>query len=318
MKVNIAPGKYVVAVSGGVDSTALLHLLAQQSQVTGNRLQVTDKKRKISNLQPLTSNLELIVAHFDHGIRQDGAKDEQLVRSIAKKHRLIYVTKAGKLGRNASEATAREARYEFLNAVKEKYNAKSIITAHHQDDLIETALINMLRGTGPRGLSSMKNNPKIIRPLLIYSKEQIISYTKLNKLKWHEDETNQHDDYLRNYIRHNLVNKLDTASREMLINNLDKVAKTNMLLDAKIATLSHAIIKNNKVNRDKYIMLPNEVGSNLLMYWLRCNKFSSFNEKNVIKANLAIKTASPGTIFVFNNQLKLKIGQSDVTLVRIA
>src|SRR5688572_27728765 len=131
MKINVAPGKYIVAVSGGVDSMVLLHLLSQHSQS------------------------ELIVAHFDHGIRPDSAEDRKLVEKTAKKYGLEFVYREGELGPGASEAEAREARYGFLQIIKVKHNAKAIVTAHHQDDMLETAIINMLRGTGRKGLSSL-------------------------------------------------------------------------------------------------------------------------------------------------------------------
>src|SRR5689334_6585659 len=116
------PGHYVVAVSGGVDSMALLHML---------------------NSRP---DLKLTVAHFDHGIRDDSAQDLLLVEKVAKSYGRPFVFKAGRLGPDASEAGARTARYRFLRQVLRDCGAKAIITGHHQDDLLETAILNMLRG----------------------------------------------------------------------------------------------------------------------------------------------------------------------------
>src|SRR5438270_2251525 len=118
MKVNVPPGRYVLAVSGGVDSMVLLDLLAK------------------------LPGLELVVAHFNHGIRPESVNDEELVANRAKRLNLPLELGYASLGQGASEATARQARYQFLEAVQKKYKAKAIITAHHQDDWIETAVIN--------------------------------------------------------------------------------------------------------------------------------------------------------------------------------
>src|SRR5690348_2939142 len=114
------PGNYVVAVSGGVDSVVLLDILSKQP------------------------GLKLTIAHFDHGIRNDSYKDRQFVEGLAKKYQLLFVYKEGSLGK-ASEAKAREARYEFLRKAQKDSGSQAIITAHHQDDLLETAILNMLR-----------------------------------------------------------------------------------------------------------------------------------------------------------------------------
>src|SRR6185436_20114617 len=127
MKISVRPGKYVVAVSGGVDSMVLLDLLRQKPK------------------------LELVVAHFDHGIREDSAQDRKLVQRIAKAYGLPFVHAKGNLGPKAGEALAREARYAFLRQVQADHDAKAIITAHHQDDMLKTAIMNLLRGTGRRG-----------------------------------------------------------------------------------------------------------------------------------------------------------------------
>ena len=133
LDITVKPGRYVLAVSGGVDSMVLLNLLQQQPDV------------------------QLTIAHFDHGIRTDSADDRRLVQAAARFYGLPVVYHEGQLGADASEATARQARYEFLRTVRLVANAKAIITAHHQDDVLETAILNMLRGTGRRGNRSFKS-----------------------------------------------------------------------------------------------------------------------------------------------------------------
>src|SRR6266498_879340 len=181
MNINIAPGKYVLAVSGGVDSMVIFDMLRRKPDV------------------------ELVAAHVDHGIREDSYKDEHLVRSVMMSHNVTYETINVLLGSKASEEMARKARYDFLRHICDKYNIHTIITAHHQDDLLETVLINMLRGTGWRGLGSLRSTPAILRPLLHVPKADILQYARAHSIKWREDITNNDQRYLRNYIRHNLL-----------------------------------------------------------------------------------------------------------------
>jgi tRNA(Ile)-lysidine synthase len=105
MKIGIEPGKYVLAVSGGVDSMVLLDLLAKQAKGS----------KKIG--------IQLIVAHFNHGIRADSADDELLTAEVTKRYGLPFEVGYGELGTGASEETAREARYKFLEGVKVKHAA---------------------------------------------------------------------------------------------------------------------------------------------------------------------------------------------------
>lgn len=175
--------KYIVAVSGGVDSVVLLDILSKN-----------------------TDN-ELIVAHFDHGIRDDSAENALFVANLAKKYGLPFEERREELGKTASEELARARRYLFLREVAKKYQAQ-IVTAHHADDVIETIAINLIRGTGWRGLAVLDSD--IVRPLTNKTKSEIRDYAQKNNLQWYEDSTNASDDYLRNRVRQ----KLQTFSPE--------------------------------------------------------------------------------------------------------
>ncbi len=120
---QLGPGQYVIAVSGGVDSVALLHmLLTQPDSRIVESLDSTHTSGLDSNLRdtiPQSHNptIQLIVAHFDHGMRPESAKDRQFVEDLAKRHGLTFEYAEGRLGEDAGEAQARQARYGFL----EKY-----------------------------------------------------------------------------------------------------------------------------------------------------------------------------------------------------
>jgi tRNA(Ile)-lysidine synthase len=283
VKVEIPTGKYIVAVSGGVDSMALLDMLRENS------------------------SLELVVAHFNHGIRPDSTEDEKLVVKTAKKYGLSVEVGSGKLGANASEDLARQRRYNFLNSVARNYKASKIITAHHQDDLIETALLNILRGTGPRGLVSIADNPNILRPLLKTSKKSLVNYAKANNLEWREDGSNKDTRYLRNYLRQQVLPNLTDEQRKHLLNNIEKIAERQKEKDYLIATLSRNLIKQNTLNRDKFRLLPTDVASELLLNWLRNMEAKDLDKKTIDRLNIALRTGQTGTKHPVKDDLWLNL-----------
>jgi tRNA(Ile)-lysidine synthase len=289
MIVNIPRGKYVLAVSGGVDSMTLLDLLAQKAGVN------------------------VIVAHFNHGVRADAAEDEQLVARAAQEYNLPLEVGYGKLGTLASEEDARDTRYGFLESVSKKTQAMGIITAHHQDDLIETAFLNILRGTGRTGLSSIRHS-KVYRPLLQIPKKEILAYAKKNKVQWREDTTNRDPKYLRNYIRRHITPGLTGKKKVEIIDNLDKVAKINKIIDDEIATLSH-LHQANCLDRQAYTMLPAQVGEELLISWLRQNRLRDFDKKTIKRLSIVIRTGQPGSKHDIMNGRKLKLTARSADLV---
>lgn len=101
---------------------------------------------------------------------------------------------------------ARDLRYEWFEELRKTNRHEYILTAHHANDNLETFLINLIRGTGPEGLSGIsEKNHKVIRPLLSFSRKEIEAYAAENKLEWREDSSNASDKYMRNKIRHQLV-----------------------------------------------------------------------------------------------------------------
>lgn len=283
MQITIAAGKYVLAVSGGVDSMALLDMLGREK------------------------NLELVVAHFNHGIRAAAAKDEDLVERAAKNAGLKFEIGHGNLGQNASEEKARAARYKFLQQIKKKHRAKAIITAHHQDDLIETAFLNILRGTGYKGVATMTLNPEVVRPLLRVPKKELVSYAKTHKLQWHEDATNSDTRYLRNYIRSNIMPLLSATDREAIIVNIDKIAKLEPKITELTAKLSQKVIDNEVIDRHKFTMLPALVASELVVRELRRRRVRDFDKKTIERLSTIIKTGKANTKHNVQNTLWLKL-----------
>lgn len=293
---------FVIAVSGGVDSMVLLDALIN------NRL-----SELVPNYQLPTTNYQLIVAHFDHGIRADSGEDEELVREAAQKNKLIYEHQRVQLGENTSEETARTARYNFLRQVCKKYKG-ILITAHHQDDVLETMIINLMRGTSWRGLAPMNGSSDIVRPLLKATKAQILDYAQSYGVKWREDSTNRDQRYLRNYVRLTLLPRMeliDVNAKQTLLSINTKMTA----LQKEIATELQKIIppidsssQSYTIPRYQLIMLPSPVAAETI-YQLLTNLDPQWhpNSVQVERALHFVKTGSPHKQLQVSGNLTIKL-----------
>lgn len=182
----------IAAVSGGVDSVVMLHLLVTLQRMWG---------------------WKIVVAHCNFQLRgKESNNDETFVGTTAKRYGLPFYTQqcetkkiAAHSKRSVQEA-AREIRYSFFENLKRSLKADAIITAHHADDNAETMLINLFRGSGIDGVAGIPvKRDSIIRPLLTLSRKEIAAYAKLNDLKFREDSSNASNDYTRNFLRNKII-----------------------------------------------------------------------------------------------------------------
>lgn len=192
--------KIVVAVSGGPDSMALLHLLIKLSK---------------------SLELEVICAHVNHNIRLESEKESKFIEKYCASEGIIFEKIViEKYSDNNFQAEARNKRYEFFSNIVKKYNSKYLFTAHHADDLIETILMRIIRGSSLKGLAGFteivkKDKYMIVRPLIHVTKKEIINYNKENKLKYMHDKTNDEDLYTRNRIRKYVVPTLKKEDKNV-------------------------------------------------------------------------------------------------------
>lgn len=294
--VQIAPGQYVVAVSGGVDSVTLLDIA---SKLPG---------------------LKLTVAHFDHGIRPESHFDRLLAASLAKKYGLPFVYMEGKLGAKASEDKARKARYEFLRRIQDETNAAGILVAHHQDDVMETATHNILRGTGRKGMSSMKSVDGIIRPLLHLPKSHLLKYARDNQLTWRDDSTNQDQKYYRNYIRLRLLRRLEKVSPEgyeQFKHLIKRQHDLNAAIDNELTTLLHLQPSPITLRRYDVIKLPHAVAREVVGEWLRRAGKRQFSRKQLERAVVGIKTGRPNTRLELDNVHHIELDKKHARIVNM-
>lgn len=222
--------KIVIGVSGGIDSIVLLDALSILSKKNG---------------------YTLAVAHLNHQIRSTEAhEDEKFVVSLANSYGwLCYVHKVNvpHLARQKKvnlENFARQARYDFFRRVCQSFNSDFIATAHTMDDQAETVLLNLIRGTGIRGLRGIDARRKIsskttlIRPLLIFRRDEIVEYTHRRNLKWREDSTNLLEEYSRNKIRLQLLPLLKESFNPQIVRTL---ARTSEIAKSYQKIISHHI-----------------------------------------------------------------------------
>lgn len=284
-------GKYVVAVSGGVDSVCLVDLLLKHG------------------------GYELVVAHFNHGMRHDSAQDQKFVKQLARNHGLKFVTKAGQLGKGASEATAREARYAFLWSVVKKTQANNLLTAHHLDDALETAIFNAGRGADSFGLTPMHLAAAPLRPLLELQKRQLPEYAKARQLQWREDPTNQNLNITRNFIRQRIVPQLgakDVAKFNALI-KLNRQRQAELLRDwapARTITASELSIPREK------LISSNHIESQLALKVLLGELGVVLEQKQLARLSIFAKTGAAGKKFTLSSKLLALLTDDMITVVK--
>ncbi len=217
---------FVAAVSGGADSVALLLALHQLKQ-----------KKKLGS--------EIVVAHFNHALRgKESERDEAFVRKLSEKLGLKFESGKWKTKRSSTlngsnaankenlEQAARNARYEFLASVAEKYRAYGVLTGHTMDDQAETFLLRLIRGSGIDGLGAMKpvrrltgdKNTRLIRPLLGWARRASTEeFCRLEKVKYRNDSMNRDKAFLRVRVRREVLPLLQNINPQ-IVPNLAKMS----------------------------------------------------------------------------------------------
>ncbi|WP_251716612.1 tRNA lysidine(34) synthetase TilS [Lactobacillus agrestimuris] len=206
-KVGLKNKCLVIATSGGPDSMALVDMLTK----------LKDKY-----------NLRLIVAHFDHQLRPDSKQETILLEKYCHKNHLEFRNKIWVRDHkllSGIEAAAREKRYRFLVDLVNELSADYLLTAHHGDDLVENILLKLIRSGNPNEMNSLQAISKregilLLRPLLSFSKNDLLLYVQANHLDYIEDATNAEDDVMRNRLRHHVVPLLKKENPDLIKNAL--------------------------------------------------------------------------------------------------
>ncbi|MBI1884041.1 MAG: tRNA lysidine(34) synthetase TilS [Chlamydiae bacterium] len=222
--------RVLIAVSGGTDSMALLHVLLELREIF---------------------ELELAVAHLNHHLREHASLDLEFVRREAEMLKLPFyggsedVKLISKNEGLSPEEAARKVRYEFLKKAASSFGAQKIAVAHTQNDQAETLLLRMVKGTGGEGLRGMRfsrplDSYILIRPLLDISKKELKNFLQKKNISWREDESNQEMAFLRNKIRHSLMPFLEKEFNPVMVESLCRLAS---ILDEENEFLNRALEK---------------------------------------------------------------------------
>ena len=228
----------VVGISGGVDSVVLLHVL--------NRLK--------SNL-----GFNLLAVHVNHNIRGTEAKrDQQFVVDFCNEigvklvQRDVYALEYAKNKKMTVEQSARELRYLEFDRVLEQYRGSKIAVAHNKDDQAETILMHLFRGAGLDGLVGMTYSSKnLIRPLLNVSRKEIEDYAEANGLKHVVDSTNLENKYTRNFVRNEILPKIEAiypSAKSNICATAEKLAEIKEVVDGSLDNGYIAIKSDKSVN----------------------------------------------------------------------
>lgn len=241
---------FILAISGGVDSMVLLDVASS------------------------IVRFKFIVVSVDHSIRPDSREDIQLVKSQAKHYGFAFFSKRlavpslAKQARKGLEEAARDLRYQVLQKYRKQFSAAAIITAHHQNDQVETVLFHLVRGSDVHGLCGMEvlNKQGVFRPFLDVPKADLVHYAKEHLLLWHDDSTNVDLSLSRNFIRHMLVENFPI---ELLTEVSKKAQNLIDVCDDFIDQWCREYIKDDTFSRQAFLLLPLYLQFYFLQYLTR-------------------------------------------------
>lgn len=248
--------RIVIGLSGGPDSMCLFHLL-------------TTLKKEY--------NLEIICAHLNHGLRQESEEEKFFVEKICEQENCIFEYKKLELTNKNVEQDARKKRYEFFEEIIKKYQAKYLMTAHHGDDLIETILMRLTRGSSIEGYSGFKQITKkdsytLVRPLITATKEEIEKYIEEHKIEYRIDKTNNSDNYTRNRYRHHILPVLKSENKNVhkkFLKFSQELDLINQYLEKNTTIALTSVYEFGKVNLHKFKELDLIMQHRVLEYILK-------------------------------------------------
>lgn len=286
--------KLLLAVSGGIDSMVLVDLFHKLKY-------------------------DVAVAHCNFQLReQESDDDEEFVKSQVEKLNIpLFIQKFdtkkfAEQKKLSIQVVARNLRYDWFYTLLVNQNFDFIITAHHLDDSIETFLINFTRGTGLEGLTGIPiQNDKVIRPLLAFSRDEIVAYAKQNDINWREDSSNSTDKYWRNKLRHDVIPVLKELNPSLLPsfqNTIDSLQQSHSLVKDASKNMYQKVVTeeehHTEIDLTKLLKLPNYKA--YLFQWLQAFGFTDWKAVyDLIEANSGKQVFSETHILLKNRNTLL-------------
>lgn len=282
---NTSLRKFLIAYSGGLDSHVLLHAMSQ--------------------LRAKYSDLEITALHVNHAISPNAKIWSAHCGKICEELNIplkINVIPSYLIPKKNIEARLRTIRYQIL---KENLNSDAVLlTAHNKNDQAETILLQLIRGSGVKGLSGMPMKKKIggsilIRPLLNFTRADLAVYAQQNNLQWVEDESNQNLKFNRNYIRHDILPKLESRW-STVIHTLDR--------SAKLCSETEDLINEVAEQDISYVIDLKKQALNIA----KLQQLSTFRQKNVLRKWLKnFVELSPGSVIIQKIQREIIHARED-------
>ncbi len=281
----------LVGVSGGIDSMVLLSVLMEVKKVL---------------------NLNISVVHVHHGAKGKRQKDFQdqaaeTVKNFCMKNNIkcysnkaVYSVNTGSLKKEnkemgfslssgVNEAEMRKYRYQVFSHYMKKSESDFLVLAHTANDLLETRLIRLIRGTGGQGLKAMGvNKGKLLRPLVNINRSRLLDYSKKRQVKWCEDPSNRSSEYsFRNWIRNEWLPRLEkkrAGSVEAMSRSLSLMAYKTNKDQQRVHKICHDLIEGQKLKRDSaFFAFPLEDKKKILAYYMKRQGLKNYRASHVLE-----------------------------------
>ena len=255
----IPAGRYLIGLSGGADSVALLEMilpLVRQGDISAEAV------------------------HINHCLRgQESDRDETFVRDLCRREQIpLHVYRADLKGRK-DEASARAARFEYFRECISLTGADGIILAHHADDQAETFLMRLIRGAGPDGMESMDPEEnmaglRVLRPMLSLRRGEIRQALREDGIAWREDSSNLDESYLRNRIRLELIpemERISSGAAGRISRAAGLIREDNRFLNGEASKLVDRLSEGSRIDADSLCEVPDALKSRILRMWWNGN-----------------------------------------------
>lgn len=289
----------IIGCSGGSDSMGLLYLIKENFKEN-----------------------QIVCAHINHKVRKQSDKEYKYVKSFCDKNNIIFEgMEITQIFNNNFEAEARKIRYEFYERLFQKYNAKFIMTAHHADDLIETILMRISRGSNLSGYAGIKLlDGKYLRPLLLVDKKTILKYVKTKKIRYYEDYTNRLNVHTRNRYRHKVLPFLKKESSKVSEKYL-KFSNELQEYDNFVTDYikEKEIINDLKINVEKFLKETDFIQKKvleILIKEIQKENFIEVSDKNVENMLNIMKSSKSNSIVTLSNGFIGKKSYNCFTIIK--
>jgi tRNA(Ile)-lysidine synthase len=287
----------VVGVSGGPDSMCLLNLL----------LELKEEKR-----------LNIVVAHINHNLRDESNEEYEFVKKFSLDHNLLFEgIKLGEYDTNSIENEARTKRYNFYEEVLKKYKSKYLLLAHHGDDLVETILMRLTRGSTIDGYSgfnkiSLRDKYSIYRPLVFYTKDEILEYLEEKHIDYRIDKSNFDKKYTRNRYRLDILPVLKKENKNIHKKYLtfsEELEESNNFIDKYVSSRYIDIVKDNIIDLNLLLKEDRYIVKRIINKYLFNNYKNNINlieSKHVQSILDLIDSNKPNTFITLPNNIMLE------------